>query len=409
MEMYVDVLMEMVINYIHVHNSQFQFDIKTIHALFQKHKEDIALCIMSLLQDVVIDIGRKKRNGKVKRLGQGKLFLRSVNGTYGLYCRVFESDIGLKVAKMMNLENKNAIIDVPVAFSQVKDIDGIIYDNQYITHFVETYRDLEDLLRVREARWSSCEDSSPGFKISTKKNYDSLVNGTFTEDNIKELMIDLRERTKYLKRELNSKDCDNNSLIKFVDDFNEISDFIGHPNRDKGLLAKRIKKYISASKEKYPKGIPNNPDIGPKDFVMDVYSIITGLIIILENYLTVYGINVNKEDSLKILKFRDDIALCIISLLQEYSIDLSDDPLFKHSILIIKCYGNTLHLCLKTFLPRSDPKLKLVDEHDITVIYTNVENTDGLVIENSIKEKKKGKIIETYRNSNGVLKAKFKE
>jgi hypothetical protein len=373
-DLYVDILKDMAYSYLRYYKSQF--DINNIENLFQIHKQEIGLCIMSLLQYVTIDL---KNGGKE----QGQLFLRSVKCKYSLYCRVFKSDIGEVV--------------VPVGYSQVKDIDGILFDSDFFTQLIQTYRDDNGLLRIREVSRIDYSDMIPIYKPSIIKNYKSLVNGTFTEDNIKELIIDLREQAKSIIRTYN------NQYVPFVGEFDEISDFYGHPFRDQGLLSKRINKYFSNLKEMFPNTIPRDYDGSILEYMMDISFIINGLILTLIDYFESYGIYFSSEDILKIFKFKDDIALCIISLLQDYKIKLGNYKYHDHFMIV--CIENKLHLDSMIIL--AETKTKTLHQFYLPVIETNVKNTYNLEIKHELKELQ---IIETYRDKpNEPLKIRVKD
>ncbi|MEL7669388.1 hypothetical protein [Methanobacterium sp.] len=366
-----------------------KFDTNAIYQIFHEQKDDIALTIMSLLQDTIIIFK--------KNLGQGILFFYSHEGKYRLYCKLNESIIEETIKYKLNSTKGKLFFGFPVVVSKIDNRDGIIFDDSFYTQLIETYRDSEGLLRVREIERPFHNILLRRFKSSVKEIYDSLLNGTYTENNIKELMIDLREYAKILKDEYHLT----SELYQDVENFVEICDFIAHQNRNNGIIKRNIIEHVNARKKNI---LENNKEEDlPVKNIMDVNSIIKGLLFVLEKYLRIYGLTGNKINNLYMLESSDDIALCIISLLQEYSIKFGND-LHEYAVFHIYCHENKYHLYCKVIIPQIENDLETFYEMDFPVITTTLQNIDGLVIKDNLKE---GKIIETYRDSKGVLKAEF--
>src|SRR3990167_5927671 len=74
-------------------------------------------------------------------------------------------------------------------------------------------------------------------KISVERSVTKIMNGTFTESTIKELIIDLRE----LARAAPNIGLDDPKFKENFSEFVEICDFIVHSNRNKGLFETRIR------------------------------------------------------------------------------------------------------------------------------------------------------------------------
>ena len=75
-------------------------------------------------------------------------------------------------------------------------------------------------------------------KLSIQKNLESILKNEFTETNIKELLLDIREF------------ISNNTILR------DMADFMAHPTRDKGLCHSDID--LIHTKLKFT--IPKNPE-----------------------------------------------------------------------------------------------------------------------------------------------------
>ena len=78
-------------------------------------------------------------------------------------------------------------------------------------------------------------DCSIKTKLSIQKNLDSIIKKEFTESNIKELLIDIREF------------ISENAILR------EMADFMAHPTRDKGLCHSDIDLIYTKLKFTVPK------------------------------------------------------------------------------------------------------------------------------------------------------------
>lgn len=398
-------LLVMITIYLDKYNSKF--DIKIIEKIIKEKINDIALCIMSLLQDHVIKLDKES--------GLAVLEFYTYENKYRLYCRVFNSIIEQNTKKRVAGGKGQIQIGFPVVISQIETIDntiesldgiGMVYTPPefgiIIPSPVETYRDSNNNLRFKKVqRYDPKGFPLRIFKSATKEIYDLLVNNFFTERNIKELMIDLREYAKYLRNLPNNtsrpKPKNHN---RYLNAFIEICDCVAHVNRSQGVLEKVIRINIEALKRINSKRELNMII----ESIFDINSAISGLIIVLQSYISIYGINTKEDDNNKIINSYNDISLCIISLLQNCFIKPKDN--YFQTFLYIDCIDNKYCLSARVKFSESISDCQEVNlqNYNISIIKTNACNIDGLLFNqlNSCP-----RCIETYRDDSGILRTRF--
>lgn len=145
-----------------------------------------------------------------------------------------------------------------------------------------------------------------------------LCSASFTEKDVKALLIDLREPAKYLKGSLDTNDYTNH-----LNDFIEVCDFMAHASRDRGLIEKTVRNHV--------KNLHTKPNLTSDKFaklpiarVLNADDIVLALAVVsafVLDRLDKQNQTIQKEI---IEERRPDIGLCIMSLLQDSFICLKE-------------------------------------------------------------------------------------
>lgn len=154
---------------------------------------------------------------------------------------------------------------------------------------------------------------------SVRKNIEQLKSGSFDERNVKELLIDLREiARKHLTKETNE-------FTKQIKDFVDICDFIPHTNRDRGTIEKNICDYVKTLHEELSSTTIDKSLLVPNINAINADKVVNAMLAFAYFVLSSGDKSITQEYILDVFKYKDDIALCLLSLLQDSKIDLKED------------------------------------------------------------------------------------
>lgn len=155
---------------------------------------------------------------------------------------------------------------------------------------------------------------------SVRKNIELLKSGSFDEHNVKDLLIDLRE----IARKHDTKE--NNKFQEQIKDFVDICDFIPHPNRDRGTIGKNIREYVNTLHEIMQSSTTNGTSqLAPNVNAINADKIVNAMLAFAYVVLYCGDKSITREYISDVFKYKDDIALCLLSLLQDSTIDLDDE------------------------------------------------------------------------------------
>jgi hypothetical protein len=159
-------------------------------------------------------------------------------------------------------------------------------------------------------------------RLSIQRCVDSLVCGTFSELTIKELMIDLRE----LARSAPNIGLDDPKFQHVFLEFVDVCDFIAHSNRTKGIFEAKIREQAERMADALASGDERRwQEVTAVPLVANMETIVSGLLGTAFLFLTSFDKALTSTYLEPAYRRRDEIALCIISLLQDSVIQLKDN------------------------------------------------------------------------------------
>jgi len=265
-------------------------------------------------------------------------------------------------------------------------------------------------------------------KISIARNLQSLINKTYDELCIKELLVDLREiSNKIIKGEPKPGAVRNEKLDQVFKDFVDICNCIAHPNRDiSGVLEKNIRKHVDKMAKAFDKNEErvSLSDLAKVDKVITGDSIVGAMLASIFLYISKYDSSISREQLNSVFEDKADISLCVISLLQDTIIKLDKNQ--GLAILHVLDYEGQYRLycrVLGSSIERDARERTGGSGHIIIgfpVIVTNARNIDNLEFSEHNEEvhlnrefsfikydKKLPPIIETYRGEDKNLHVRF--
>lgn len=238
---------------------------------------------------------------------------------------------------------------------------------------------------------------------SILENYTLIKSKRYTEKNIKELLIDLRFVATTSRKTFKSS--------PFEEDLNEFIDFcnfIAHPIKDRGYIAKRITENINLLEESLidPKGLIQFENGTPYFDKLKTYSCSTYItymlmliFLVLQNKISQHELNNVLESESK------DISLCILSLLQNSVIELDKQDTEK-AVLMLNSNGN--YLCLYSIIYSDKINFRLKESGfnsnaDSSFFLLPTVTSDISKIKVNQISRERPQFYETYRDSNGKL------
>lgn len=234
--------------------------------------------------------------------------------------------------------------------------------------------------------------------------YNLIKTKQYTEKHIKELLIDLRFVANLVKEQFNNSPYEG-GIKEFID----LCNFIAHPIKSYGFIAKRINGNIDLLKQslinpksliKYENGYLYFDKLKTYSCNEYIYYIFTMIFLALKSDI--------RKDELWTISEQEsqDISLCILSLLQNSIIELdkkdaekavlilntNDGYLFLYSII----YSETINkqLIESGFNSKADSSFFMLPTLGSNISHINVNQID----------RKKPQFYETFRCSDGQLK-----
>lgn len=248
-------------------------------------------------------------------------------------------------------------------------------------------------------------------KLSIERNLSRLIDKTYDESTIKELLIDLREIGNEIKSSAGKTNEPNaEKFDQYFEDFIDICNCIAHSNRLRGVLENNIRAHIEKIQNVLNEG-------GDADYyeatkverIINGDSIVVAMLSAIFLYLNTYDKKFDREKLNPVFEDKANISLCIISLLQDTTVTLKQNT--GVSILQILSHEGNYRLYCRVFnssiqreaQERTGGAGKLI--FGFPVIVTSAENIDNL----QFNENDEGmpKVIETYRDDNNNLHARF--
>lgn len=246
--------------------------------------------------------------------------------------------------------------------------------------------------------------------LSVSRGVEALNRGQFDESVVKMLLYDLRE----LARAAPKIGLDDPKFASTFSDFVEICDFLAHSNRTKGLFERKIRQKAeeiafainSGDEDKFKAAMSFVPIVNIEQVVAGMLGtaalfLIKGLPDFSKNYLTAA------------FERREEIGLCILSLLQDTTIQLNDNA--GRVIMNIISYDGRYRLYCRILGSRAqtDARIRAGGNGRLIlgfpVIETSIKNLDGVLTDKTgshsyeVEEQGLPPLIETYRNTEGRL------
>jgi hypothetical protein len=239
-------------------------------------------------------------------------------------------------------------------------------------------------------------------RASIESCLDGICSDTFAEGAIRELMISLREFT----RQIGAIEGDSVRVAP-IKHFLEVCDFIGHSNRDRGVLEANIRVRSERIADALASG--NALDWASSTVVEEALhsdSIVAGMLTTAWLFISTFDPNIDRSSVLCAWERKRDIALCLISLLQDSTIRLREKRGRAH--LFVLSYEGNYRLYCRVFGSRAEEDGlartggRFAVAPGFPVIVTDAPDIDAVLKahgrEDVVAESLPG-VIETYRGS----------
>jgi hypothetical protein len=161
-------------------------------------------------------------------------------------------------------------------------------------------------------------------KQSILEGIDVLRFGPFVERDVKALLIDLREIAKYM---LKSLAAERNEFTAMLREFVDVCDFVAHASRDRGLVERTVRDHVKTlhasltlSPEEFSQ-IPVTQVLNANKFVLALAGVSSFALGKLQDMR-------GEFDATELVERQSEIALCILSLLQDSFISLKEEEGF---------------------------------------------------------------------------------
>jgi hypothetical protein len=225
----------------------------------------------------------------------------------------------------------------------------------------------------------------------------------FTERDVKALLIDLRELTKYVRSRLLSE---TNDFTDHFAEFIEICDFIAHASRNRGLVETIVRENIRA--------ITASLGLTPSEFPNITFKRVLNANQFVGTLASVASFAMGSlPDPLKELHERQsDIALCILSILQDSIITLKDSE--GLGVLQLLPYEGKYHLYCQVHQSKIEQEAKARTcgtgkiSFGFPIMISTAECADPDILACN-HESFPAPIFETYRDQNSHLHLRIVE
>jgi len=247
-------------------------------------------------------------------------------------------------------------------------------------------------------------------KSSVERCLNEITSGSFTETTVKELMIDLRE----LARSAPQIGLDDPRFRNVFLDFVDVCDFIAHTNRTKGTFETKIREQCERMADALASGDQNRwNNVRNIPLVAEMDAIVSGMLGTSFLFLCHFDKTLSPSFLEPAYRRRDEIALCIISLLQDSIIRLKNDR--GVAVLHVLVHEGYFRLYCRVHGSRieTDARRRTYGSGRVAigfpVLVTRAKDFDKLLPPYTPEIDPKGEhftpptLIETYRNPDGRL------
>ena len=158
---------------------------------------------------------------------------------------------------------------------------------------------------------------------SISQGIELLRFGAFTEVDVKLLLVDLREVGRHMATSLKSEE---NPFTILIAEFLDVCDFVAHANRDRGVVEATVR----VQAQKMRKNLNSNPSLTVDEFsgvlvngALNANRLVMALASIAALALDKLDPASSKALVIELQERQSEIALCILSLLQDSFITLN--------------------------------------------------------------------------------------
>ncbi|MGB4062827.1 MAG: hypothetical protein WBK19_03260 [Azonexus sp.] len=231
-----------------------------------------------------------------------------------------------------------------------------------------------------------------------------LKSGRFTETDVKALLIDLREVAKYMRDRLSSE---TNEFTRKNKEFIEVCDFIAHASRDRGIIETNVRNHVQRLHAALETSTLEEFQNIPVENVINANALVLALGGLAFFCFSSTDKDISNEFVSPLIERQSEIALCILSLLQDSIIELKDEEGF--AALQLYPYEGTYHVYCRVINSRIEREAKSRTDGQGRVILgfpvmvsaaKSLLSADDLGIEDSNFP---FPIFETYRDEQGNL------
>lgn len=252
---------------------------------------------------------------------------------------------------------------------------------------------------------------------SVRRGVMEIINGTFTESTIKELLMDLRE----LAKSAPFIGLGKSEVEPALSSCNEICDFIAHNNRDRGAFETHIRDRA----ELFAHAFESNDEdallmAASTQPIYDLNLVIDGMLGLAYLYLISFDGSVNPSHFESTYSKRDEIAICLISILQDKVVFLKEGGGTAQLIALV--YDQKFRLYCRVVGSKAHHFLKKNQATEgrlvigFPVLITSFVDEDGVLISHKSDltlnfpvgstRLPPDPIIETYRDVNNKLRVR---
>lgn len=160
---------------------------------------------------------------------------------------------------------------------------------------------------------------------SVRDSIERLKSPYFDERDVKALLVDLRELAKYLKNRLPGETT---PFTHMNTEFIDVCDFIAHASRDRGVVERNVRQHARLLYSKLETATVEEFTAVPVEGVLNADALVTAMLGIAFLGLSSCDKSITAEFFSDIYKRKDEVALCILSLLQDLIIDLKEEEGF---------------------------------------------------------------------------------
>jgi len=158
--------------------------------------------------------------------------------------------------------------------------------------------------------------------ISVRNGIERIKSGIFTENDVRELMLDLREASTYISNQLSKETNEFTALIKI---FIDVCDFIVHPDRDDGVIEENVRRHVRKLHAAVESSTVEDFINIPVEGVLNANKVVLGMAGIAYFLLSSVDKSLSTDYFISLQDHQAEVALCIMSILQGMTIDLREN------------------------------------------------------------------------------------